>query len=135
MDGLKQETDILFVLTTNRPEKLEEALASRPGRIDQAIEFPLPDEEGRGKLVRLYSRQVEGPAEGVQNVVKKTERVSASFIKELMRRATQFYLEREGSGPLEVSDVENALEEMLFRGGSLNRVLLGAASHSPRDGD
>ena len=75
MDGLKPETDILFVLTTNRPEKLEAALASRPGRIDQAIEFPLPDEEGRAKLVRLYSRQVDVPDEVVQAVVKKTERV------------------------------------------------------------
>jgi SpoVK/Ycf46/Vps4 family AAA+-type ATPase len=27
--------------------QIEPALASRPGRIDQAIEFPLPDEEGR----------------------------------------------------------------------------------------
>jgi tetratricopeptide (TPR) repeat protein len=134
MDGLRAESDILFVLTTNRPEKLEEALASRPGRIDQAIEFPLPDAEGRAKLVRLYSRQVEVPEEVVRAVVKKTERVSASFIKELMRRATQFYLEREGGGALAVRDVESALEEMLFRGGSLNRVLLGAVGPAAPNG-
>src|ERR1039458_8240254 len=36
MDGLKEDADILFILTTNRPEQLESALASRPGRIDQA---------------------------------------------------------------------------------------------------
>ena len=86
MDGLKPNTDILFVLTTNRPEKLEAALASRPGRIDQAIEFPLPDDAGRAKLVRLYSRSVPVPDDVAAAVVKKTERVSASFIKELMRR-------------------------------------------------
>lgn len=50
-------------------------------------------------------------------VVKKTERVSAAFIKELMRRATQYYLERDGTGPLMLRDVEDALEEMLFKGG------------------
>jgi ATP-dependent Clp protease adapter protein ClpS len=44
MDGLKQDADILFVLTTNRPEQLESALASRPGRIDQAIEVPVPND-------------------------------------------------------------------------------------------
>ena len=33
--------------TTNRPETLEVALTGRPGRIDQAIEFPLPDPDGR----------------------------------------------------------------------------------------
>ena len=36
MDGLADDADILFVLTTNRPDILEPALASRPGRIDQA---------------------------------------------------------------------------------------------------
>jgi ATP-dependent Clp protease adapter protein ClpS len=56
MDGLKQDADILFVLTSNRPEALEAALAGRPGRIDQAIEVPLPDEIGRGKLVQLYGK-------------------------------------------------------------------------------
>ena len=54
MDGLKEDADILFVLTTNRPEQLESALAGRPGRIDQAIEVPLPNDIGRDKLVRLY---------------------------------------------------------------------------------
>ena len=56
MDGLKEDADILFILTTNRPEELEGALAGRPGRIDQAIEVPLPDDAGREKLVRLYGR-------------------------------------------------------------------------------
>jgi ATP-dependent 26S proteasome regulatory subunit len=37
MDGLGPEIRLLFVLTTNRPEVLEPALAARPGRIDQAI--------------------------------------------------------------------------------------------------
>jgi tetratricopeptide (TPR) repeat protein len=125
MDGLKEEADILFVLTTNRPESLEAALASRPGRIDQAIEFPFPDEEGREKLVRLYARGVPLSAGLVQTTVKKTKGVSAAFIKELMRRAAQFRLERDGTGELLLEDIDNALEELLCSGGSLNRKLLG----------
>jgi ATP-dependent 26S proteasome regulatory subunit len=35
MEGLKEDADILFVLTTNRPEQLEAALAGRPGRVDR----------------------------------------------------------------------------------------------------
>ena len=125
MDGLREDADILFLLTTNRPEALEAALASRPGRVDQAIEFPLPDDEGREKLVRLYSQGVEVPQEVVEAVVRRTDRVSAAFIKELMRRSVQFHLERSDSGRIELPDVEAALEEMLFSGGSLNRKLLG----------
>jgi cell division protease FtsH len=125
MDGLRPDSEILFVLTTNRPEALEAALASRPGRVDQAIEFPLPDDDGRTKLVRLYARRVDVPDEVVELTVRRTEGVSASFIKELMRRSAQFHLERDGSGCLDARDVEAALDELFFSGGSLNRKLLG----------
>jgi ATP-dependent 26S proteasome regulatory subunit len=40
MDGLREDADVLFILTTNRPDQIEPALISRRGRIDQAIEFP-----------------------------------------------------------------------------------------------
>jgi hypothetical protein len=122
----KEDADILFILTTNRPEALEAALTSRPGRIDQAIEFPLPDPEGRERLIRLYAQGVEVPAEVVATIVKRTERVSAAFIKELMRRSVQFHLERTDARCIALEDVESALEEMLFSGGSLNVKLLGA---------
>src|SRR5262249_59759099 len=42
MDGLRQDADILFILTTNRPATLEEALASPPYPIHHPIHFPLP---------------------------------------------------------------------------------------------
>ncbi|HAW30988.1 MAG TPA: cell division protein FtsH [Planctomycetaceae bacterium] len=126
MDGLKPDAEILFILTTNRPETLEAALASRPGRVDQAIEFPLPDTEGRRKLIHLYSEGVTLVAEVVEEVLGRTAGVSAAFIKELMRRAVQFHLEREGTGEISSADVTNALDEMLVSGGSLNLKLLGA---------
>jgi histone H3/H4 len=126
MDGLREDSQIVFVLTTNRPEELEAALASRPGRIDQAIEFPLPDGPGRRKLVRLYAHGIELSDDLVQSIVARTEKVSASFIKELMRRSAQCHFERDKSRTLTLPDVERALDEMLFSGGSLNLKLLGA---------
>jgi cell division protease FtsH len=125
MDGLQESADIVFLLTTNRPEALEAALASRPGRVDQAIEFPLPDDEGREKLVRLYGRGTALSDDVVRLIVSRTEKVSGAFIKELMRRSVQFQLERENAEQIGPGDVENALEEMLFSGGSLNVKLLG----------
>ncbi|HUG89844.1 MAG TPA: hypothetical protein VML55_03360 [Planctomycetaceae bacterium] len=44
-----------------------------------------------------------------------------------MRRSVQFHLERNGSGRLDLRDVDSALDEMLVSGGSLNLKLLGAA--------
>jgi len=126
MDGLREDAAVLFVLTTNRPEALEAALASRPGRVDQAIEFPLPDENGRRLLVRLYASGLPLRDSVVETVVRRTERASAAFIKELMRRAAQFYIQNGGNGNLQIDEVNSALEEMLFAGGSLNAKLLGA---------
>ena len=127
MDGLREDAAVLFVLTTNRPEHLEAALASRPGRIDQAIEFPLPDDHGRRQLIRLYACGLRLSDEVVEIAVKKTKNASAAFIKELMRRSAQFSLQNGGSGVLERQAIDDSLEEMLFTGGSLNAKLLGAS--------
>ena len=127
MDGLREDALVLFILTTNRPDQLEAALASRPGRIDQAIEFPLPDDEGRRKLVRLYSRGLAVPNQTVERIVQKTKKASPAFIKELMRRCAQYLLQNGRDGALALEQVEAALDEMLFSGGSLNVKLLGGA--------
>lgn len=127
MDGLRQESDILFILTTNRPEHLEKALAGRPGRIDQAIEFPLPGEAGRSKLAMLYRGDLELPAPVRATIVERTDGVSGAFIKELMRRISQRVIEDDRNGQSASEDhVIAALDEMMFDGGSLNAQLLGA---------
>jgi ATPase family associated with various cellular activities (AAA) len=131
MDGLREDAVVLFILITNRPDSLEAALASRPGRIDQAIEFPLPDENGRRLLVRLYACGLPLDESVVETIVRRTDKASAAFIKELMRRAAQFYIQNGGDGRLQLADVNAALEEMLFTGGSLNAKLLGAADVTP----
>lgn len=127
MDGLREDASLLFVLTTNRPQELEAALASRPGRVDQAIEFPLPDADGRRKLVQLYAGRLTISDPIIAMIVKKTHGASAAFIKELMRRSAQFMVCDGGHGELSPKQVEEALDEMLFAGGSLNVKLLGGA--------
>jgi ATP-dependent 26S proteasome regulatory subunit len=127
MDGLKQDADILFVLTTNRPEQLESALASRPGRIDQAIEVPVPNDIGRKKLVLLYGKGLPLGDAIVSEAAERTEGVSAAFIKELMRRVAQASIARDGGATVQSADISEALDDMLFTGGRLNVKLLGGA--------
>ena len=130
MDGLREDAALLFVLTTNRPDDLEAALASRPGRVDQAIEFPLPDERGRRKLVQLYAGKLRIAEKVVSVIVRKTEKASPVFIKELIRRSTQYMLQAGSKQDLELKHVEAAIDEMLFAGGSLNVKMLGGAAES-----
>jgi ATP-dependent 26S proteasome regulatory subunit len=127
LDGLREQADVLFVLTTNNPEALEPALVSRPGRIDQAIEFPLPDTSLRHRLIKLYARSLAVPEELIGDLALRTEGASPAFIKELMRRIAQHHLERRDAADVTPATVESALHEMLFSGGVLNRRLLGGA--------
>jgi ATP-dependent 26S proteasome regulatory subunit len=125
LDGLREKADVFFILTTNRPSALEPALVSRPGRIDQAIEFPLPDTDLRTRLIALYARNLPIGASLIEQLAVRTEGASPAFIKELLRRVAQHHLE--AGSPVEVSRTvtESALHEMLFCGGVLNKRLLG----------
>lgn len=127
MDGLQEDAEILFILTTNRPGELEPALAARPGRIDQAIEFPLPDPQARSRLVELYGHRLEVDGDIRDEAVRRTEGMSAAFIKELMRRTAQYNLLRGKNGAVARHDLDMALREMLFDGGQLNIKILGGA--------
>jgi hypothetical protein len=101
MDGLDEDHDILFVLTTNRAELLEPALAARPGRIDQAVELALPDADGRRRLLALYGEGLDLTLTGDERVIAALDGASPAFIRELLRRAA--LLAAEGSeGPLRV---------------------------------
>lgn len=128
MDGLRPDAEIIFILTTNRPDALEAALTARPGRIDQAIEYPLPDADGRNRLARLYAGTQKIAEDVVLSIVNSTDNTSAAFIKELMRRVTQYAIARGTDEPISTDDVEVAVEEMLFSGGAFNRRILGGAT-------
>lgn len=128
LDGLRERADVFFILTTNRPESLEPALASRPGRIDQAIEFPLPDEPLRRRLIQLYAGNLPVPDSVADDLAARTDRATPAFIKELLRRIAQCHLEMGDDGPVTSATAERALHEMLFTGGVLNTRLLGGAT-------
>jgi hypothetical protein len=135
MDGLGEDADILFILTTNRPDFLEPALAARPGRIDLAIEVPLPDEGCRRRLIELYSRGLKLELSDPDVWVRRTKGVSAAFVREMLRKAAVLAAESNGSGAeLIVTDrhMEEGLAELLVAGGPMTRSLLGFAdSASP----
>lgn len=125
MDGLADDADVLFLLTTNRPEILEPALASRPGRIDQAIEIPLPDARCRERLLDLYGRGLTLALADRGRLVARLEGVSAAFIRELLRRAALFAIDS-CSDVVTDAHVDVALQELAVEGGTLTQSLLGA---------
>ena len=87
LDGLDSDADVAFLLTTNRVDVLEEALAQRPGRVDLAVEIPLPGERERRRLLELYRGAVPFTDAALDEVAHRSDARTASFFKELMRRA------------------------------------------------
>ncbi|MGW0231969.1 AAA family ATPase [Actinopolymorpha singaporensis] len=126
MDGLEDEVDVAFLLTTNRADLLEPALAQRPGRVDLAVEIPLPDAAGRARLLQLYGPDLKLPPEILAELVVRTDGTTASFAKELVRRAILLAAER-GADETAPQDLRNAADELLSDRDALTRRLLGAA--------
>ena len=134
MDGAAGDADLLFLLTTNRADLLELALAARPGRVDVAVEISLPDGPARQRLLELYGRGVplELTDEDIAAAVERTEGVTASFLKELIRRAVLEAL-HDGTGPADSATLPavtgahltRALDDLLDSAQGVTRTLLG----------
>lgn len=124
LDGLDGDADVAFVLTTNRADLLEPALAQRPGRVDLAVEIPLPDEPARRRLFELYAIGLPFDPAIVTAVADSAAGMTASFAKEAVRRAvlSAALAEREPTD----ADLETAVAELLESGAGLTRALLGS---------
>jgi ATP-dependent 26S proteasome regulatory subunit len=135
MDGLGPKAETIFLLTTNRPNVLKRALTARPGRVDQAIYFPLPDVECRRRLFTQFSAGLDVSGADLESLIARTDGASPAFLQELFRKAALMAAERgERSDPLYVSgaDFDRAIRELVEVGGDLTRSLLGFATDTKR---
>jgi hypothetical protein len=124
MEGLAEDEDLLFVLTTNRPDLIEPALAARPGRVDLALEIPLPDAGGRRRLLGLYGAGIDIDAGSADQLVERSDGVSGAFIKELVRQAW-LRAALEDREPPAAQDLRRVLDDLLEERSTLTRRLLG----------
>jgi SpoVK/Ycf46/Vps4 family AAA+-type ATPase len=132
IDGLGDDVDVTFLLTTNRVDILERALAERPGRVDAAVEIAPPEEEGRRRLLRLYGARLgvaELSDEDLAAAVAATAGRTATYLREVVRRAALLAADRQPDGALTVDGVllAEAANELLGDRAALTRAVLGGA--------
>jgi hypothetical protein len=128
IDGVDADADVTFLLTTNRVEMIERALSERPGRVDLAVEIPKPDAEGRERLLRLYAEGADLDLPDASGLVADTDGVTASFMRELVRRAVSEQLDRvaeDAKVRLTEPMLREALDELLDQRNKLTRVIIG----------
>ncbi len=142
MDGIAGDVDVAFVLTTNRADLLEPALAARPGRIDEAVAIDLPDLDARRRLFDLYRRSLvlEASDARIDAALARAAGVTASFLKELLRRTALVAAERADrlgggghdatsvAGPpiATAEDLDAAVDGLLDTRSRMTRILLGS---------
>lgn len=133
MDGLGPDDDVIFVLTTNRLEMLEPALAARPGRIDHAVEIGLPDRNARRQLLDLYLADQPGDRSRLDSLAERLEGVTGAFIKELVRRAVATMV-IDGASDITASHLDAAATEMLQAAGPIHAAMLGGPGQPGQPG-
>jgi cell division protease FtsH len=87
MDGFEANEGIIIVAATNRPDVLDPALL-RPGRFDRQVTVPLPDIEGREKILGVHIKKVPiAPDVDVRSIARGTPGFSGAELANIVNEA------------------------------------------------
>ncbi|KAL0243659.1 hypothetical protein I308_105627 [Cryptococcus tetragattii IND107] len=89
MDGMNAKKNVFIIGATNRPDQIDSALL-RPGRLDQLIYIPLPDEESRLSILKATLRKSPiDPRVDLDFLAKNTAGFSGADLTEICQRAAK----------------------------------------------
>ncbi|CAL0334021.1 unnamed protein product [Lupinus luteus] len=90
MDGMNAKKTVFIIGATNRPDIIDSALL-RPGRLDQLIYIPLPDEESRYQIFKACTRKSPVSKDvDLSALAKYTQGFSGADITEICQRACKY---------------------------------------------
>jgi SpoVK/Ycf46/Vps4 family AAA+-type ATPase len=84
LDGVKQIEDVVYIATTNYPEKLQERITNRPSRFDRRYKVELPNEEIREAYIRHKLTEEDLKNVNIDEWIKRTDGMSLSHLKEVV---------------------------------------------------
>merc|ERR1719217_1104027 len=97
LDGFDSTEEIKVIAATNRIDILDPALL-RSGRIDRKIEFPLPTEQVRGKIMQIHSRKMNVNAEvNFEELGRCTDDFNGAQLKAVSVKAGMLALRRDAT--------------------------------------
>jgi len=89
MDGMNAKKNVFIIGATNRPDQIDSALL-RPGRLDQLIYIPLPDEASRMSILTATLRKSPlAPGVDLTFLAKNTAGFSGADLTEICQRAAK----------------------------------------------
>ena len=84
LDGVKQIGNVVYIATTNYPEKLEDRITNRPSRFDRKYEIPLPNTAIRKEYIKCKLTSSDLEKINLNIWVSETEGMSLAHLKELI---------------------------------------------------
>ena len=124
MDGFGDNSGIIIMAATNRPDVLDPALL-RPGRFDRQITMSNPDVKARVEILKVHARNKKlSPKINLDDISRRTPGFSGADLENLLNEAA-LLAARENRKEIKIYDIDEAID----------RVLMGPAKRSRKYSD
>ena len=119
MDGMSDNSGVIVIAATNRPDVLDNALL-RPGRFDRQITVSLPDMKGREAILKVHARnKIMEPGVDLGALAKRTPGFSGADLENVLNEVAILAV-RENKDAIGVQQIDEAID----------RVMMGPAKKS-----
>ena len=122
MDGFDDNSGVIILAATNRPESLDPAL-TRPGRFDRRVPVELPDLKGREEILKVHARKIK-LAENVDfsTVARMASGASGAELANIVNEAALRAV-RDGRRLVTQADLEESIETVIAGYQKKNAIL------------
>lgn len=122
MDGFDNDTNIIIIAATNRPDILDPALL-RPGRFDRKVIMDNPDVKGRQDILKVHSRgkPLAGDVD-IEAIAKITAGFSGADLENLVNEAA-ILAARRNKKSIGMSEMQEAMERVVMGPERRSRVI------------
>ena len=122
MDGFDDNSGVIILAATNRPESLDPAL-TRPGRFDRRVPVELPDLKGREEILKVHARKIK-LAENVDfsTVARMASGASGAELANIVNEAALRAV-RDGRKLVTQADLEESIETVIAGYQKKNAIL------------
>ncbi len=112
MDGFDENTNIIVIAATNRPDILDNALL-RPGRFDRQIYINAPDVRGREQILKVHAKnkQLE-PEVDLKTLAKRTPGFTGADLQNLLNEAA-LLAARNNKDKISMGDIDNSIDRVI----------------------
>lgn len=113
MDGFEQNSGVIIIAATNRPDILDPALL-RPGRFDRQVVVDRPDVKGREGILKVHTRKIPLANDiKIDTIAKGTPGFSGADLANLVNEAA-LLAARRNSDSVTMKDLENAKDKVMM---------------------